>query len=130
MTDKHSRMNKRKAKVKRRSSRIKWIRPIIIETEIGNTILGHTSVLSFGGAGLRTAGHVSKGEEISLHILIDSKWRNVKAKVVYLKKFKEPGLKSIYDVGVEFAGGSIGSHLWLLSKRKKSLSSEPELRKN
>ncbi|MBN1354815.1 PilZ domain-containing protein [bacterium] len=109
----------------RQSSRTQWIRPVVIETDVGNTLLGHTLLLSMGGAGVRVAGMLSKGDEILLHVLIDSRWQKLKARVVFVKTPKEPQFKSLTEAGLAFSKRSAGSQLWLKGKRLKPRSDHP-----
>ncbi len=105
---------------KRQGSRIPWIRPIVIETEIGDKLLGHTLVLSQNGAGLRIIGDVEKGETIKIFFLIYQRWYAFSARVIYSRS---PGptdqFKHVKEVGVSFDDKNTISRLWTLGATRK-----------
>jgi len=109
-----------KTKDRRKNARIKWLRPIILETEYGNMLLGHTVSLSKGGAGLHIAGQLNAGEEITVYILIDSRWRITKATVVYSKNIKRIFSQNLKEVGIKFSDKTVNLQIWRYSMSHSS----------
>ena len=104
--------NSKKAnRTRRRSTRIIWIRPVLIGLENGLMIFGHTILLSSAGVGLKISGDVKKGQVVELYVLICSKWHPIPGKVVYFRKNGKNDSQDLAECGIAFQDPSLGSYL-------------------
>jgi len=108
-----------KYKDRRQVRRISLVHPVIIETEYGNTLLGHTVTLSMGGAGFRTVDQLMIGEKVIVNVLINSMWWKIPCKITYKKTIKHHLFKNLKDFGAVFIDKEIGSWLWLSCIHKR-----------
>jgi len=103
---------KRYLKNRRNSARVPWVRPVIIETDYGTTCLGFSFMLSNAGVGVRTTGQFERGDPVQLNMLVESKWHTLEAKIAYIRKQKGSEHQNMFEIGIAFEDGNVGSRLW------------------
>jgi hypothetical protein len=102
----------------RQGNRVAWVRPVLVVSEIGDTLLGHTVLLSMGGVGIRLVGDIEKGENVRVFFMIEQHWHEFEAKVAYCRPATNNQYKHLKEVGLAFTESNAVSRLWLLGKSK------------
>lgn len=109
-------------RIRRKSARIVWIRPVILYVDPSLTMLGHSVLLSVSGISMRVPRIVAKGKKVSVHILVNGDWRRMDGKVVFQNQPTDPRYSNLVEIGVAFINPLAGSHLWQAGKVQRSVS--------
>ena len=107
----------KKRRIQRRGIRVAFIRPVMVQLPSGETLSGHSVLLSSGGIGIRTVREIKKGTDVKLFILIQTRWFEVPGRVIYHRPAKKmSSLTQMVESGVAFFSTATGSQLWQLSR--------------
>ncbi len=107
-------------KARRKSSRVVWVRPVIVQVDTESVYLGHSLLLSVSGMSMRLPRLIAKGRKVKIQALVDGQWCPVEGKVVFQNQPLDSRFSDLFEIGVAFLNPVAGSHLWQAGKVYRS----------